>query len=97
MQRYKIVTRKWIVDENRYTQWTTEFDNLPSFERAVRAAEAHFVLVGAYGRLDEKIANTCATACGSWLEAKANGYGVYPSMSVHLHQRFGFMIVQDTE
>ena len=96
MTKYKIVTRKWIVDENRYTQWTTEFDDLNGFERAVRAAQAHFVLVGAYRRLDEKIANVCATACGSWLEAKANCYAVVPSMSVHFYQRFGFMIVEDS-
>lgn len=94
--RYKIVTRKFIEDESRYSQWTTEFDNLSGFERAVRAAEAHFVLVGAYGRLDKDIADTCATACGTWLDAKANGYQVLPSMSMHFHHRFGFMIVEDS-
>lgn len=94
--RYKIVTRKFIEDESRYSQWTTEFDNLVGFERAVRAAEAHFVLVGAYGRLDKDIADACATACGTWLDAKASGYRVLPSMSMHFHQRFGFMIVADS-
>lgn len=94
--RYKIVTRKWIEDEGRYTQWTPEFSDINGFKNAVRAAEAHFVLVGAYGKLNEGIANTCAIACGLWLDAEADGYDVVPSMSVHFMERFGFMIIEDS-
>lgn len=65
---FQIRTRKFIPEDNRYSWWTTEFENIKTMEATVKCTRAHFGLMDSYGKIDKDIADYVEAMCNIWLD-----------------------------
>lgn len=88
--QYSIRTREFIPEDNHYSWWITEFQNIKSMESAVKCARAHFVLLNSYGKIDKDIADCVEKMCDVWLELSE---GERPNrISIRWEKRFQLVI-----